>query len=355
MRRSSTSTATVRRRGHCHCTAPVVILTIARRCRPAAHRWRRRPSSCPRARRRHRSRPPGRPTSPEARTRQRSTTRREAAIEQVLIALGPGGQHLRRDGARLGHVAELALERRRAALDVGQVLDVAHVDADADHHELRRPAPRRDPRPARRPACGRRRDRWAISATPRARSPGRYLRPRQRPPPGSASPNRLGSPSATGSHRRPHHGREVEPGVGRRRPAPATAAAAGGLMTGDHDQAVRSAGVGQRRRPVHRRRHRRRRTSTVGDVTAEARSRGVERVGERGGQRLGRHHGSRSGRQRHDLEAEVHRRRRMRRARPPTPHRRRSSRSPAGGRASRRPRSRAGPAPRSARTARRMS
>ena len=90
--------------------------------------------------------------------------------------------------------------------------------------------------------------------------------------------------------RRADHGREIEPGVGRRVPAPAAAAAPGGLVSGDHHQAVRPAGIGQGRRPVHRRGHRRG-VGDVGDVPAEPRPGRVDGVGERGGQRLGRQHG----------------------------------------------------------------
>ena len=64
----------------------------------------------------------------------------EALLEEVLIALGPGGEHLGGEPAGVGRVTQLALERRAAALAVGQVLHVAHVDADPDHDELRRRA-----------------------------------------------------------------------------------------------------------------------------------------------------------------------------------------------------------------------
>ena len=179
----------------------------------------------------------------------------EAPLQQVLIALGPGGQHLGGEPAGVGHVAQLALERRAAALAVGQVLHVAHVDADADHHELRRLS--------EAVALGQHAGQLVaveqiVGPLERRLEPGRLADPLGHGHAGGQGEQPEDARLAVGHglHRRPHHGREVQPGVRRRVPAPATAAAPGGLVPGDHHQAVRPAGIGQGRRPVHRRGHR---------------------------------------------------------------------------------------------------
>ena len=236
----------------------------------------------------------------------------EAAVEQVLVALRPRRPAPRRPRRPAsGTWPSSRSSDDAAAFAVGQVLHVAHVDADADHHELRRLSDG--------VALGQHAGQLVaveeiVGPLQRRLEPGRLADALGHRHAGGQGeqPEQARLAVGDGRQRRPHDGREVQPGVRRRRPAPATAPAAGGLMAGDDDQPVRPAGIGQRRRPVHRRGHR----GGVGHRRRRDRRSAAARLEGASAKAAGSgsvcDHGGESGRERRDLEAEVHCRRRMR-------------------------------------------